>query len=903
MTYRGSMPHDHDSEFNGQQPQYPQAVNENAAMGVNNGFDAWGNPQFQQPYQNAAFVPVPYPQQHGQPQHYQHPHNAPQQIQPQPQPQNLNYQFQSYDPSFDQRPLQPSPQNSIDAPGYMLQTMQQPVHQPVHQHQYVQQTDWQHMPPPMPIPSPSYQAHQTIPSQVTPPVTPQITPQPQYQYQQQHQHQLSMPQHANSPIASLSPQLPPQFLPNPNNRHAGAGMRMENASRVSASPRLTSQGIARSPSIGSARSPAPTPGLLPHHADTNSLLICLAEEFFAKARTASLSMWDNIDAQSLHEYQKLIATGLGCLEVVLDNTKLPPRLEAKVRFRYASILCAETNNVMEAETALTKGITLCDRNRFDDLKYAMHFLQIKLLFSQQKVKAAMIAVDGRIRDAEVVKHYHWVYAFRFLKTSMYLQSANPSDTHALENLKAVTNLANQRGDRAVFVVASLLEGLSLLKAMKDDAIVRIQACIAQALKYQLDNSIRIPQLDALALMLDLACSLHQKSVQTIMQKLQELQDHMDACISDKSWHHIETELLLPIKKSNTLVISRDTAAILRPGSDDDPCDYLAMSFWSKIEAFTVTYTYSGLALLYRTPRNDKRIFKLWEEAVCQIRKAGPRLRGEPDSLADVITTADSQREWMCYLYILQGLHLATYTRWPEVKTCLANLEGMVKPPLRGIVVLYSKYLSGVYHQGTGDLRTANSIFRNRIFSLDNEDNNRNGSRKVAELDVSLLATFNRIWIMQHPEYRDDRLTLELLEQLRPLCIEHHNMEIRTAYNLVLAAVQTNPPIPMTAVKMHISTALSNAQFLGNVQTLSIALNLMRAKLFQDIVGDQALKSAKAASNQAKKSGNTLWMSVADGMLAQSYDVQGQSLDAQKAWGDATQYARQAVDMMKDESTG
>ena len=52
-----------------------------------------------------------------------------------------------------------------------------------------------------------------------------------------------------------------------------------------------------------------------------------------------------------------------------------------------------------------------------------------------------------------------------------------------------------------------------------------------------------------------------------------------------------------------------------------------------------------------------------------------------------------------------------------------------------------------------------------------------------------------------------------------------------------------------------------------------------------------LKSAKAASNQAKRSGNTLWMSVADGMLAQSYDVQGQSLDARKAWEDATQYAR------------
>ncbi len=72
-------------------------------------------------------------------------------------------------------------------------------------------------------------------------------------------------------------------------------------------------------------------------------------------------MSDNACPQNLHEYHKLIATGLRCLQVVLDNTKLAPRLEARVRFRYASILCEETNNVMEAETALTKGITLCER--------------------------------------------------------------------------------------------------------------------------------------------------------------------------------------------------------------------------------------------------------------------------------------------------------------------------------------------------------------------------------------------------------------------------------------------------------------------------------------------------------------------------------------------------------------
>ncbi|KAI1805466.1 cohesin loading factor-domain-containing protein [Daldinia bambusicola] len=951
MTYRGSMPHGQGSGFNGQQNQYPQVVS--------NGYDAWGNPQFQhqQPYQNAVFAPTTtYPSQ-SQPQQHPHTYNAPPQPPPQPQPQqhpqpqqqqqqqqqNVNYQFHSYDPSHDQRPtgIPPSPQNGVN-----LHSMPHPAQHTTPQRQYVQQQpEWQHMPPPMsmPMPSPSYQTSQP---QMTPmtPIQPQSMHHPQHQHQhQQQQQQQQQPQfqyqfqqpfspqqhqqpppppppqqqqqqqqyqqqyqtpvhrHVSSPVTIQSPQLPTQFVPHPGNRHMSmAAARIDQrASPIAASPRLGTHSIARSPSVGSVRSPAPTPGLLPHHADSNSLLICIAEEYFSKARESTVSMAGNIDAQSLNEYQKLVATGLGCLEAVLESPKLQSRLEARIRFRYASILIEETNNVMEAETALTKGIALCERNHFNDLKYAMHFLQIKLLFSQQKVKAAMIAVDGRIRDAEVVKHYHWIYAFRFLKASMYLQSANPAETHALDNLKAIANLANQRNEHAISVAASLLEGLSLLRTMKDDAIVRVQACIAQALKYQLEDSVRIPQLDALAYMLDLACSLHQRSVQVITQKLKNLQDHMDTYMSDNSWHPIDSQLLLPIRNSNILTISHDTAAILRPGPDGDRYDYLVMSFWSKLEAYNVTYTYSGLALLYQSPRNDKRIFRLWEEAVTQLQKSGIRLRGIPNSLADAVAKADWHREWMCYLYILQGLHFATHTRWPEVKKCVARLEDMVKPPLGAIVVLYSTYLAGVYHQGTGDLKTASSIFGNPIFSLDN-DSGRSGNRKAAEVDVSLLATFNRIWIMQHPDYRNDRLTLELLEQLRPLCSDHPNVEIRTSYNLVLAAVQTNPPIPMTAVKMHISTALNSAQSLNNVHTLSIALNVMRAKLFQNIVGDQALKSAKAASNQAKRSGNTLWMSVADGMLAQSFDVQGQAPEAQKAWGDATQYAQQTFGMMGQE---
>lgn len=87
----------------------------------------------------------------------------------------------------------------------------------------------------------------------------------------------------------------------------------------------------------------------------------MAEEFFTKAQRGVRYVATTLDERRVHEYQKLIATGLACLEVAIGSNKLAPRLEALARLRYANILCAETNNVMEAETALTKGITLCER--------------------------------------------------------------------------------------------------------------------------------------------------------------------------------------------------------------------------------------------------------------------------------------------------------------------------------------------------------------------------------------------------------------------------------------------------------------------------------------------------------------------------------------------------------------
>lgn len=183
------------------------------------------------------------------------------------------------------------------------------------------------------------------------------------------------------------------------------------------------------------------------------------------------------------------------------------------------------------------------------------------------------------------KQVPWVYAFRFLKASFHFQFGNFADAHALENLRKISTIANHRGDSAICVMTSLLEGLTHLSMMKEDAIMRVQTCIAQAAKHQLEASVHIPQIDVLTLLLDIACSLHQKIGGMVLPKLKALQNRMDELIQSQDWEYASAEFLLPFKKqpSPTTMVSADTSAILRPG--DSEKDYLVMSFMGKTEAF------------------------------------------------------------------------------------------------------------------------------------------------------------------------------------------------------------------------------------------------------------------------------------------------------------------------------
>lgn len=157
-----------------------------------------------------------------------------------------------------------------------------------------------------------------------------------------------------------------------------------------------------------------------------------------------------------------------------------------------------------------------------------------------------------------------------------------SDAGALDNIRSLQNIANTRGDNALSVLSSVLEGLTLLKTPRDGSMERVQACIAQAAKFQLDPTVRIMQLDMLTLVLDFSSSLHRQSPDATAQKLRLLQMKLDEC---EGWHNVKSEFLIPIKKqpSNARTVGEDTAAIVRAGGGDSAFDYLVMSFMTKME--------------------------------------------------------------------------------------------------------------------------------------------------------------------------------------------------------------------------------------------------------------------------------------------------------------------------------
>ncbi|KHJ33930.1 putative cohesin loading factor [Erysiphe necator] len=631
--------------------------------------------------------------------------------------------------------------------------------------------------------------------------------------------------------------------------------------------------------------------------DLGKLLISMAEEYFEAAYKLAACTTPTVTGNLDEKRLKLIATGLACLETTLKRvTGLDPRDEACIRLRYAGVLFEETENAMEAETALSKGIELCERNHYYDLKYSMYFLLAQCV-AKSNLKASIKALDAYISEVETFSNISWVYAFRFLRASYSLECGTYIDNNAaIRNLKSITSLAEQRGDRPIRFVASLMVVIAYLRISGPEASQHLKSSMASVWSHQTDASCQITPLIVLAHILDLACSIREGDPQIMMNKLQAARSAMDASIRNKDWSSSDI-ILIPIPSSINVsrVLSPGTGMVLSIG--DDGADNLIMTLLDQKGAYCLSCLLYGVVLLNRSANERIPALKYLYQGLSILEKI------DESNVSKSLSNRTSQNlmarflwkeQILCYIRIYIAFCHSLSAEWIQLKTSLEklqktmnNIEIPIKNQLQSLII----YLSGVCYQGSGDLDTALEIFQDSRFKLPVEKTSNISSIEQMELDIAILAGLNALLILQHPKRFDPVRNKTMLNMLEPICLSHNNQDIVNAFNLTMVTVKTNSLKTFMEIKHHLSAALNGAKKTNNSQLLSITVTLMFSTFFVGRIGNQAENGAQAASRTAAKSGNPLWMSVADNLLAQCNELHGKTEDAKAAMTLALESAR------------
>ncbi|KAL9610314.1 MAG: hypothetical protein Q9167_004976 [Letrouitia subvulpina] len=347
--------------------------------------------------------------------------------------------------------------------------------------------------------------------------------------------------------------------------------------------------------------------------DYQVLLISLADEYFTAAHArGSVAALAQQEAET-HTYYKLVATGLGCLEAVLKHFRLQPLVEVNVRLRYAMILYEETENSIQAEEALSKGVAICEMHRLHDLKYQMQHLLARVLYKRNP-RASFKFVDGIIQDLEAYQYIPWVYAFRFLRLSFLLEfSSHQENLIALSHVRFLSSTAEKYGDKAVAAIAMTLESLIHLRESNSaESIEQAQRALAAARSSQFDPLVQNnPQLAVLTSFVDLCCALQTFDPKHAASKMQAMQTSLENHPNASAWAN-DGSFEIPISHTKASPTTGSDGP-LRQGRDGK----LVLSFnWLPIEDLHVLgYLLSSIAIAYRNTSDGHRSEQLVREGI------------------------------------------------------------------------------------------------------------------------------------------------------------------------------------------------------------------------------------------------------------------------------------------------
>ncbi|CAI6328692.1 unnamed protein product [Periconia digitata] len=593
------------------------------------------------------------------------------------------------------------------------------------------------------------------------------------------------------------------------------------------------------------------------------MILSAADEYIAAARSLGSLAAMAMNKADLDQYYKLMSTALGCMDAVLKKYSQAPRDEALLRLRYASLLVEETDNNQEIEETLAKGIALCSRNHFHDLKYAMTHLQARYHFKSSP-RAALKLLDQPIQETETFRHIVWVYAFRFLKVTLALQvPGRPEIASALSQLRIIADHAERRGDRAIYVTCCTLEAMVHLRGTAHDRFEHAQRAIASARSLQLQLSAKqLGQIDVLIDCIDVACMLQQG--QSNFEKLNALQAKVDQDLGP-----VQGVFSVLIEKSIGGNLTFDTGGVFTKAGDGR--DELVFAWLPQPYLKTLVYNLSGLASL----PHDRGNSYLQEghtltNAILQ----------RPPSFGISIPAALKQRDWVkildWHIKFAIGIVACYHEDRSTAKSAVTMLqERSSQPPFQGLepYACALSYLSAVLDQCNGSVESALAIYSGAEFDLPD-------SKSTADFktDIVILAMCNRLLIISNPSHPEHYQIQLLFAQLQSLCTNHPNLHIECAFQIIRAVIIPEPSINRR--KTLIQTATQRGQKLMNYQFMSMCLNYMASRFFADQVGKQPLGAARAARSISKQGRSVLWKAVSYGICTHTFQVNGLLEDAQ-----------------------
>ena len=345
------------------------------------------------------------------------------------------------------------------------------------------------------------------------------------------------------------------------------------------------------------------------------LLLSLADEYFSNACSLGSSPCILHDENVMQEYYKLIAGGLRCLETVLEKCPTQPEQEATTRLRYATVLYEETEDLMEAEESLNKGIAIAARHKLFDLKYNMQHLLVRVLF-QSSASAALKFLDGIIKDAEAYQHIAWIYAFRFQKVSLHLEHGHESIQDvkvALSTLKTIASAAESYGDTAIRVLALTMNASLSLKALKpSEGFEEAQRLLASVRSSQSNPAVSsLPQLSIFAAFVDLNCYLQHYNSSQAWQRMQSMQNAI-ATISEASQWMEDGSFPIPLLKERMPLCARRDGIVR---IDDQGSLQLMFNWMPKDDIYNIGYLMSGMALAHRNSLDGQKSEQMLHEGI------------------------------------------------------------------------------------------------------------------------------------------------------------------------------------------------------------------------------------------------------------------------------------------------